>query len=169
MKAEKSKSTNQTERLLRNHFDTNEQWNDRIVDDYDDYFYSATNPSYSAFINPLSARSLPLRINSSDSNQDYARSYDDLQPSRFVTKKSRSTNETKQSRSKKSIDDLKAIIEQGNLTELEDLVLRGYGEKLLKFLPTINELSRSVLVIEFFENLPNYLVRRFFFSFVRFL
>lgn len=47
---------------------------------------------------------------------------------------------------------VKELIKQGNLTELEELVLQGNGDRLL------GESSSAPLVQEFLDNLPNYLV-----------
>lgn len=67
--------------------------------------------------------------------------------SQFITLKSRSTSPTMMNRI-----NAKELIRQGNLTELEELVLQGHGDRLL------GESSSAPLVQEFLDNLPNYLV-----------
>lgn len=50
---------------------------------------------------------------------------------------------------------VRELIRNGNLNELEEIVLQGYGERLL----TINNNNTAApLVQEFLDNLPNYLV-----------
>ena len=62
---------------------------------------------------------------------------------------------------------IKEIIRKGNLNELEELVLNGYGYKLLNEITNTNTTTTTIstnssssapLIQEFFNNLPNYLV-----------
>ena len=61
---------------------------------------------------------------------------------------------------------IKEIIRNGNLNELEELVLNGYGYKLLNEITNTNTTTTTIstnssfapLIQEFFNNLPNYLV-----------
>lgn len=49
---------------------------------------------------------------------------------------------------------VREVIRNGNLNELEEIVLQGYGERLL----AVNNNTAAPLVQEFLDNLPNYLV-----------
>ncbi|KAH9423609.1 hypothetical protein DERP_005189 [Dermatophagoides pteronyssinus] len=95
-------------------------------------------------------------------NQHY--DYDDDNPD-FRTNNQQicSTNSMNNNNNRMKIN-IKEIIRNGNLNELEELVLNGYGYKLLNEITntntttiSTNSSSSAPLIQEFFNNLPNYL------------
>ena len=49
---------------------------------------------------------------------------------------------------------IKELIKQGNLSQLEQVVIQGYGDRL------IGESSLSPIVQEFFDRIPQLIVRK---------